>query len=121
MGERDKVGGTEAMWLCGGRTRFAVIEARRQLSGVDGRGWRAEGDANDNVGNNDGTLVNGATFAAGEVGQAFSLDGVDDYVEIADSVSLSVSTALSVEAWINPTSVAAGEILTKYNSSVSQV
>src|SRR6266568_1888438 len=44
--------------------------------------WRAEGDATDAVSTNNGTLMNGATFAPGEVGQAFSLDGINDYVSI---------------------------------------
>ena len=30
---------------------------------------------------NDGTLMNGATTAPGKVGDAFSFDGLDDYVE----------------------------------------
>src|SRR2546421_4878085 len=38
--------------------------------------WKADGDANDSVGTNNGTLQNGASFAAGESGQAFSLDGI---------------------------------------------
>ena len=42
--------------------------------------WPGEGNANDIVGSNHGTLQNGATFAAGMVGQAFSFDGIDDYV-----------------------------------------
>src|SRR5438105_9651082 len=47
--------------------------------------WPGDGDANDIQGNNDGTLQNGATFAAGLVGQAFSFDGVNDYVEVQNS------------------------------------
>src|ERR1700730_5491445 len=46
--------------------------------------WKAEGDAKDSQGNHDGT-INDATFAAGEVGQAFSFDGTDDSVSIPDS------------------------------------
>ena len=39
--------------------------------------WPAEGNADDILGDNDGTLVNGATFAPGMVGQAFSFDGTE--------------------------------------------
>jgi hypothetical protein len=35
--------------------------------------WKAENNANDSQDSNHGTLQNGATFAAGMVGQAFSL------------------------------------------------
>jgi len=37
--------------------------------------WSGEGNALDSVGANNGTMINSATFAAGEVGQAFSLSG----------------------------------------------
>jgi hypothetical protein len=45
--------------------------------------WPADGNANDIVGGNDGVLMNGATFAPGKVGQAFSFDGGDDIVSAA--------------------------------------
>src|SRR5207244_7714188 len=38
--------------------------------------YQGEGNANDIQGGNNGTLQNGATFAAGGGGQAFSLEGV---------------------------------------------
>ena len=34
---------------------------------------------------NDGTLVNGATTAPGKVGNAFSFDGIDDFIQVPDS------------------------------------
>ena len=48
--------------------------------------WRAEGDAVDSIGNNNGTLQNGVTFTPGKVGQAFSFDGVDDYVALPNNL-----------------------------------
>lgn len=52
---------------------------------------------------NDGTLVNGATTALGQVGNAFSFDGVDDYVDIPDSAGLdSITSAVTVDMWIKP-------------------
>ena len=47
--------------------------------------WPGEGDATDIVGFNDGILQGGTTFAAGMVGEAFSLDGIDDYIQGAPS------------------------------------
>jgi len=47
--------------------------------------WPADGDANDVVGGNNGTMMNGATFGAGEVGQGFSVDGISSFVEIPSS------------------------------------
>ena len=84
--------------------------------------WRAEGSANDSVGTNNGTLINGATFATGKVGRAFSFDGTSGVVQIPDSTSVSITGAISMDAWIKPTSVGAiEEILSKYNSLANQV
>jgi len=46
--------------------------------------WEAEGDVTDSFDGNDGTFV-ANTYSTGKVGDAFSLDGVDDYVQIPDS------------------------------------
>src|SRR5206468_12218446 len=64
--------------------------------------YQGEGNANDIQGGNNGTLQNGATFAAGEVGQAFSLDGVDDQIFIGNPTSLRITGDLTIDAWVNP-------------------
>jgi Concanavalin A-like lectin/glucanases superfamily len=61
--------------------------------------WPAEGDAQDILDGNHGTLQNGATFAPGKVGAAFSLDGVDDYVDAGNDGSLMPTSAITIEAW----------------------
>jgi len=61
--------------------------------------WRADGNALDSVYDNDGTLINGATATAtGQVGQAFSFDGGNDYVRIPNSNNLNLIEAVTVEA-----------------------
>ena len=65
----------------------------------------AEGDATDSAGDNDGTLLNGATFTAGKVGQAFLFDGMDDQVSIPHRADQNPGSAFTVEAWINPSCV----------------
>ena len=64
--------------------------------------WPGDGNANDIIGPHQGTLQNGATFAAGRVGQAFSLDGVDDEITIAHSSALNFgpTDSFTVDAWI---------------------
>ena len=54
--------------------------------------WRGDGSAADSIASNAGTLVNGATYAAGPIGQAFSLEGVDDYVNVSSSAQLESGT-----------------------------
>src|SRR5206468_4947485 len=44
--------------------------------------WKGEGNAGDSVGANDGALLNGAAFGTGEVGQAFSFDGMSQHVRV---------------------------------------
>jgi hypothetical protein len=61
--------------------------------------WRAEDDAKDSAGTNHGVLRNGTGFSAGKVGQAFSLDGTDDCVEIPDAPALR-PVSLTLEAWV---------------------
>jgi hypothetical protein len=84
--------------------------------------WQGEGNANDIVGNNNGTLAGGAGYAAGEVGQAFSFDGSSGCVSVPDSASLdSFTTSISIELWLKINQLTANSdwkgIVTKGNSS----
>src|SRR5262249_36908034 len=83
--------------------------------------YRAEGNANDFADSNHGTLMNGATFAAGEVGQAFSLNGTDAFVQVPDSANLDITGAITLDAWIKPTTVSGmEEIISKYDSTIDE-
>jgi hypothetical protein len=73
--------------------------AQHPSSGAVSR-WPADGDADDTLVSNPGTLRNGAAFADGKVGQAFSFDGVDDYVEIPHSTNIAPSAQITVSAWV---------------------
>ena len=58
--------------------------------------------ARDSAGTNNGTLQNGATFAAGKVGQAFSFDGVDDAISTSATALNNAFASLTIEAWVFP-------------------
>ncbi|MBE3085146.1 MAG: LamG domain-containing protein [Bacteroidetes bacterium] len=68
--------------------------------------WHFDGDALDSSGSgNTGTLVNGPLWEAGKFGQALSFDGVNDYVSVNDSISLSsIEDGGTWELWIKPNS-----------------
>ncbi|MCA9062476.1 MAG: hypothetical protein KDA96_05440, partial [Planctomycetaceae bacterium] len=88
---------------------------------------KGENNFTDATGQNDGTDIGGVGFAAGVGGgQAFSLNGSTQHIEVADSASLDVTTELSVDAWINPTALTGGNsafytIATKYDSQASAI
>ena len=66
--------------------------------------WRADGNANDSFGANNGALFNGAGYGTGVFGSSFSFDGSNDHVRVPDNLSLRFNTAITVGAWIYPTS-----------------
>ena len=62
--------------------------------------WPGNGNANDVIGTNNGILSpTGATYAPGEVGLGFRLDGTNGYVEMPYSVVLD-PTNVTLEAWV---------------------
>ena len=64
--------------------------------------WPGDGNASDIMDGNHGTLLGGATFTGGKVGQAFSLDGVDDFVQIANTPTMDFGTGdFTIDLWVN--------------------
>jgi hypothetical protein len=62
--------------------------------------WPGDGNANDIVSGNHGTLQNGTAFGLGIVAQAFSLDGVDDFVSINNFNALDGLSNATFEFWV---------------------
>jgi hypothetical protein len=65
--------------------------------------WRAEGNALDMRGGNNGTLQNGLPFVSGEVGQSFSINGTNQGVLIGNPANLQLQD-FTIDAWIQRTS-----------------
>ncbi len=78
--------------------------------------WKAENNANDSVGGNNGTLMNGAAFSAGEVGNAFNFDGVNDFVLVTASINLDVGSCggFTIEGWVYPTDLSVNRPVTEF-------
>ena len=55
---------------------------------------------NNQLGVDNGSLMNGASLSTGKIGQAFTFDGVNDYVSLPNN-SLNLTT-FSISAWVNP-------------------
>ena len=49
---------------------------------------------------NNGTPRNHASPQVGKYGGAYSYDGVDDYIEVADSSSLDITAGITVCVWV---------------------
>lgn len=62
--------------------------------------WSGDGHAQDYAGASHGALMNGVSFAPGLVGQAFSLDGVDDYVRVQHRDVLNPKGVITIEGWV---------------------
>jgi hypothetical protein len=62
--------------------------------------WTGDSTAADRAGTNNGILLGGAAYVAGEAAQAFSFDGLSGWVDVPHSSSLNPTGPFSVECWI---------------------
>jgi hypothetical protein len=69
--------------------------------------WRAEGNANDSIGTNNGTPTGGIIYTNGEAGQAFVFNNTTSYIPVPASPSLNVGTnnGFTIECWIQPNAI----------------
>jgi hypothetical protein len=54
---------------------------------------------------NHGTISGAAWTSAGKYGGALTFDGTNDWVTVADSASLDLTTGMTLEAWVRPTAI----------------
>ena len=69
--------------------------------------WPGDGNANDVVGGNDGALLVGATYAQGQVGQAFSFPQSGEHVEILsgnDDFNFGPNQPMTIAMWVKRSS-----------------
>jgi hypothetical protein len=67
--------------------------------------YTADNTPNDALGNYNGTLLNGTTYGTGIINNGFSLDGVNDTVDMGNNLDFDGSTAFSISFWLNANSV----------------
>ena len=72
---------------------------------IGGAGAIKDSTLNNNDGSDNGSPILGAT---GQIDNAVSFDGFDDYINIANSASLQFTISLTIEAWVNLESFGSG-------------
>ena len=76
--------------------------------------WSADGNTVDSLGGNNGTLQGGAGYTMGRIGPGFSFSNPvslatpRQFVQVPDSPGLQMTTAMTMSAWIYPTSNGVG-------------
>jgi len=78
--------------------------------------YTADNTPNDALGTYNGTLTNGATYGTGIINNGFSLDGVNDYVDIGNNLDFSGDTPFSFSCWVDSNSNNV-DVFGKYTSS----
>lgn len=85
------------------KTLFAQVPSYVPTNGLVGY-WPFNGNANDvSLNANNGTN-NGATLTAdrfGNANSAYSFDGVDDFIQVPNSNSISITGDITMAAWVN--------------------
>ena len=94
---------------------FGEDSGEARLAPTDGLvgHWKLDGDANDASGNsNNGILYGDTTFTSGKLGQAGSFDGTGDYVSVADSTSLRITSGgLTLSGWMTMNNFTNGSMI----------
>ena len=84
--------------------------------------WPFNGNANDESGNGNNGTVNGAILTAdrfGNVGKAYSFDGVDDFINCSFSGPAGANIDISVTFWMKTSQSSYGEIIGYGNDQIT--
>ncbi|MDJ0939562.1 MAG: DNRLRE domain-containing protein [Woeseiaceae bacterium] len=77
--------------------------------------------ATDSVGGRDGTLINGPTWAAGQLDNAVRFDGSNDRINVPHDAGLNIESQITLSAWIYPDTLKPFQIvLTKGDGGVAE-
>jgi len=64
--------------------------------------WSGDGHVTDSTGNHHSKISDSVTFTSGKIGLAFSLNGLDGYVDLGSLGINNENNAFSITSWINP-------------------
>lgn len=73
--------------------------------------YKLDGNANDSWGGHTAGTVSGASsYSSCVQGTCYNFDGVDDYIQLADSSDLRMTTGGTISAWIYPRTLGGGNV-----------
>jgi hypothetical protein len=81
--------------------------------------YKADNTSDDSKGTNNGVLTNGGTYGTGIINQGFSLDGVNDFVNMGDTLDFDGSTPFSISMWVYLDSLSGVRMLISKQSTAS--
>src|SRR5439155_26964297 len=100
---------TLALLVCGSAPVESVAQSCSPQPPNLAGWWPGNGSAQDVINGNNGTLQNGVGSVAGEVSQAFNLDGTNQWVDVPSSAALKPASQLTISAWIKLSAVPTGQ------------
>ncbi|MHC4675798.1 MAG: LamG-like jellyroll fold domain-containing protein, partial [Planctomycetota bacterium] len=77
--------------------------------------WKLNGNADDPVGGNHGTVYGNPVWTVGRLDAALDLDGNGDYVDCGNDSSLNLTNNFSISAWFNLNNAGSVQLLCKGN------
>jgi hypothetical protein len=119
--DADDLGTVSHQWLRDGNVIVGATDGTYTLGDADvGSLISVQVTYTDGLGFNEGPLTSMRTAAVTAINDApvavndrpaLNFDGIDDYIRVADDPSLHMSSAFTVEAWINPDASSANEYM----------
>ncbi len=103
-----------------GSTRV-MCEADPTLVGC----WRMDEEAGTTIQDggaspyNDGTLINNPTWLPGKIGNALTFNGTNQYATVPDDISLDITSAITLAAWVKPGKTGTQNILKKVTGTTT--
>ena len=90
---------------------FAIVESVSFLHADLVAYWPGDGSADESIAGRDGTLINGAGFDSGVFGQAFELDGANDFVSVPDADAWTLGNdPFTISLWVNFDAIKPGAV-----------
>ena len=86
--------------------------------------WPFNGNANDESGNGNHGTVNGATLTTdrnGVTNNAYSFDGTNNYIEVADNNSLDLTNSFTINCWMKISDYTPGPSLPNSSGNVDEI